>query len=553
MQRVSRGTRTVLMRPLAAPWIAAALGSILLAPLSLAPLILAPLPAHADEVLPFDGEVHPGGLDHEFVDFEVPEGVKEIQIDHDDGDPDDILDWGLNDPSGFRGWGGGNTEPAVVGEDAASRSYLTGPITAGTWRVVIGKAKIVDGSASYHIVVTLRDTPTLAPQPERSPYVASPALASGARWYAGDLHAHSKESGDARPSIEELVTFARSQGLDFVELSDHNTVSQLDFIEGVQANHPDILVMPGVEFTTYAGHANGIGATAWVDHKIGQPGVDIAGAAAAFRSQGALFSINHPALDLGELCIGCAWKHDLAADALDAVEIGTSGAADILAGPTLAFWDSLLDTGRHLPPVGGSDDHQAGQDQGGSFYAPIGTPATYVFAPELSASGIMGGIKSGRTVVKFHGPSDPMVETSSEVSADGDTVHAEKTVFHAKITGANGLTARWVKNGVASESVSVDADPFDLRLAADAPATGQDRYRVEVIRQNTPATVTSHLWLELQKGVTPPTGDAEAHGGGCGITPFFMIDAVGIGCISLLVGALAFTTRSLTRSKEKTK
>ncbi len=25
-----------------------------------------------------------------------------------------ILDWGLDDPRGFRGWGGGNLEPAVV-------------------------------------------------------------------------------------------------------------------------------------------------------------------------------------------------------------------------------------------------------------------------------------------------------------------------------------------------------------------------------------------------------------------------------------------------------
>ena len=59
----------------------------------------------------------------------------------------------------------------------------------------------------------------------------SAPLSMEARWYAGDLHAHSRESGDAKPTIDELVTFARSQGLDFVELSDHNTVSQLDFID----------------------------------------------------------------------------------------------------------------------------------------------------------------------------------------------------------------------------------------------------------------------------------------------------------------------------------
>lgn len=42
-------------------------------------------------------------------------------------------------PDGFRGWGGGNTEDAVIGVDESSRSYLPGPITPGTSKVVIGK------------------------------------------------------------------------------------------------------------------------------------------------------------------------------------------------------------------------------------------------------------------------------------------------------------------------------------------------------------------------------------------------------------------------------
>ena len=45
------------------------------------------------------------------VPFEVPEGVAELRIEHSDLSNANILDWGLYDPAGFRGWGGGNTAP----------------------------------------------------------------------------------------------------------------------------------------------------------------------------------------------------------------------------------------------------------------------------------------------------------------------------------------------------------------------------------------------------------------------------------------------------------
>jgi hypothetical protein len=457
--------------------------------------------AAADQTLTFDGTVLEGGLDHEFIDFDVPAGVAEIQVDHDDLTSEDILDWGLVGPDGFRGWGGGNSEPAIVGELAASRSYLAGPITPGKWRVVVGKAQIGGGSADYHVVVTLRDAATLPPQPERGPYVEAAPIDDAERFYAGDLHVHSRESGDAAPTIAEVLDFARSQGLDFVELSEHNTVSQLDFITAAQQMDPDVLLVPGVEYTTYSGHANGIGATVWVDHKIGQPGVDIAGAAKQFADQGALFSINHPRLDLGNLCIGCAWGHELPPEAIDAVEVGTSGAALLLIDDTLAFWDALCDAGGRAAPVGGSDDHSAGQD-GGQFSTPIGKPATYVYSKGLSVPALLQGIRDSRTVVKLEGPGGPMVELDSEIPRQGDTVFAERTLLRAKITQAGeGAAVRWLKNGAEVSVLEIASDPFEASLEVEAPATGQDRYRVEVARNGKPVTITGHVWVEFKEGV----------------------------------------------------
>ena len=475
----------------------------------LAVVLLAPASASAGdlEVLDLGGDVPEDGPDHFFVPFTVPPGVVEIEVQHDDLSDDNILDWGLEDPAGFRGWGGGNSENAVVGAAAASRSYVAGPITPGEWRVVVGKAQLLATPATFSLIVTLRDAPTLAPQPERAPYTATD-LGDGPRWYAGDFHVHSRESGDAAPTLDEIADFARGRGLDFVELSDHNTLTQLEFIVDAQARHPDLLFLPGMEFTTYAGHANAIGATAWVDHKIGQPGVTIAAAAAAFADQGALLSINHPVLDLGDVCIGCAWHHEIPQD-LAAVEVATTGldkGGKFFTDDAIKYWDDLCATGLHLAAIGGSDDHRAGQDLD-TFSSPIGDPTTLVYADALAPAAILAGIRAGRTVVKLQGPSDPMVELTADATIEGDTITADHVTLTATVTGAPaGAEVRFVHNGTPGARVPVDADPFVYAMPVDAPEGGEDRWRAEVLIGG-PRTLTSHVWLRADPSPGTTTGD----------------------------------------------
>ncbi|HEX2569474.1 MAG TPA: CehA/McbA family metallohydrolase [Polyangia bacterium] len=463
-------------------------------------LLCRPLHA-AEQTYLFDGDVPDDGASFFWVPFDVPAGVAEIEVRHDDLSTENILDWGLFDPQGFRGYGGGNTESAVVGLAAASRSYLPGPLPAGTWRVLAGKAKIVQTPARYHIEIVLRDAPTLAPQTERQLYRAAAPLATGRRWYAGDLHVHSIESGDARPPIDEIATFARGRGLDFVALSDHNTTSQLDFIVAAQARHPNLLLIPSVEFTTYAGHANGLGATRWVDHKIGFEGATIAAAARAFAEQGAVLSINHPAFDLGTLCIGCGWQHEVPPE-VSAIEIATVGYREfgMYFGPqAVALWDQLSAQGRHLAAVGGSDDHRAGQNLSPT-QSPIGSPTTMVYADALDAASILAAIRAGRTVVKLQDPTDPMVDLTAGKSRIGDTVRARKVTLEARVTGGRGTQLRLVQNGAAAQTVDVNADPFTFRLTVTPPATGEDRWRAEIWGAGQPRTMTSHLYLVAGDG-----------------------------------------------------
>src|SRR3954469_18621208 len=179
----------------------------------------------------YEGDVTADGGDYVDVPFVVPAGTVEIKIAHTDGSSDVILDWGVWSPEGFRGGGGGNTEDAIIGVAESSRSYLPGPITPGTWTVSIGKAQLSAGMGHYSIDVTCSDTATLTPQTRAA--FAPVVLNSERKWYRGDFHVHSSQSGDANASFADIEALAKKHGLDFVNLSDHNTYAQHALIAAI--------------------------------------------------------------------------------------------------------------------------------------------------------------------------------------------------------------------------------------------------------------------------------------------------------------------------------
>ncbi len=447
-----------------------------------------------------------GGADFEMISFVVPSGTVEISVSHPKpfDQPNNILDFGLWDPTGFRGYGGGNSEPFVVGELAASRSYLPGPILPGTWGVLVGKAKVPQQPPRYRLELEFRSVATLPPQARAE--LRPVELSTDARWYAGDFHVHSSESGDARPSLDTVATFAASRGLDFVEFSEHNTNAHVGLLDAAQARHPNVLLVPGVEFTTYKGHANGIGALRYVDHRLGLGGVTIDTALAALKEQGAIVSINHPLLDLGDACIGCKWEHRVPRD-LQAVELATGGwdkTGVFFTKDTIAWWERLSSQGLRAAPLGGSDDHEGGVGSG-AFYSPIGNPTTMVFARGLSVAALLDGVRAGHTVVKLQGPADPMIDLRIGDGMVGDDVVVSAGEIVATVTGGAGATLLVLRDGKEYARVEVVGDSFEHRQ----PLTEGGRYRAEVQLEGEPRTITNNLWVSL---VARPEGCGCASG-----------------------------------------
>jgi len=466
------------------------------------------------------GDITAEGGDYALVEFVVPEGTVEIRFSHTDNSDDDILDFGIRDQNGQRGWGGGLAEDSVIGVDESTRGYVIGPITPGTWYVDIGKAQLVNKTVHYNITVEFNDAATLEvrPRAEFEPVV----LEESARWYAGDFHVHSAESGDASATFDQIHDLARMRGLDFVNLSDHNIVSQHPLMAAYQTGVDDLLFLRGSEMTTYSGHGNTVGNHSYIDHHVGRDGRTIQQVLQQIVDDDAIFIVNHPQLDLGDLCIGCAWTHEGTPWAqVTGMELqtGSYSIVPIFEDRVLAMWDDLLDQGYRITGVSGSDDHTATLMPEG-LDSQIGTPTSMVFAEELSEAGIMKGVREGRVVVKLRGPDDPMVELTATTDGGdsgmiGDTLTGGVVQVTAHVVGGSGMKLQLVRNGEDDEIVDVDSNDFTQVFERETRSEG-DRYRVH-LSDGLDVVVTNHVWVEYAPpvgGGDPDAGTAGPDGGG---------------------------------------
>lgn len=289
-----------------------------------------------------------------------------------------VLDLGLVDPLGWRGWSGGARSVVEIGPTWSTPGYLERGLPAGRWAVVLGLHRLPEHGLDWSLEVetaAVADPGTEAVPPrrpeERRPPRDLPAV-RGLTWLAGDCHAHTVHS-DGSLSIDRLARDAVDAGLDFLWVTDHNTTSHHPFLGDVGARH-GIRLLPGQEVTTADGHANAFGDIGWVDfRRPAREWVDSVG------ERGGLLSVNHAVSG------DCAWRHLLDGPPAMA-EVWHWPWTDLADGGPLAWWTAH---GRPIP-IGGSDFHRP--ERGG---AP-GTPTTWVACAD---GDVLGGMAAGRTAV----------------------------------------------------------------------------------------------------------------------------------------------------------
>jgi hypothetical protein len=407
--------------------------------------------------------------------FDVPEGVKavEIRFDYTGREARTTIDVGLLGPGetfdeAFRGWSGGNKRAFTISKADATPSYLSGPMSPGKWQLLLGVPNIRNGQISQFTaeVYFQREGATGLPiQPK--------PLRNEAGWYRGDLHMHSghsdgscaSKSGAQRGPCPLFLTLdaAADRGLDFVVFTEHNTNSHVRELTALQPYFDRLLLIPGMEMTTFQGHANAFNLREPVDFRVGSATVpDWNALLKEAASKGAIVSINHPRVPTGEACMGCGWSPNPPVDMSLVQGIEVVNGHDI-ESPTagLPFWQEQLQLGHRLTAIGGSDTHDV-TSRNIPPPGQIGMPTTVVYASQLSAEAIIAGIRAGNVFVDTAGTRDRALEFTAR-HANRQVVMGEalqltgrrNVTFDVRVTQLAGGTIEIIRDGTVTRREKV--------------------------------------------------------------------------------------------------
>ncbi len=447
-----------------------------------------------------------------YLPFDVPPGAARVEVRTTAAPAGAKLGVGLFDARGvayqspgFRGIYGEERNSFFVAADAASQSFLPGPMEPGRWTVIV-PVFLAQQRTTVTATVTISFGPSLPvaqPGPVVGPIIGPVVDRPG--WYRGDLHCHTPESSDAWKSGTALTPAAwaeqsRRLGLDYLALTDHNVISQN--LALARDAGDDMLLMAGEEMTNwFFGHAtvSGIAPGQWLDFRqspegmaLPENGARISEFLRVARDLGAYVSAAHPSF--GPL----AWRFR---PEMASPESRPDG-YEVWGGPfqpddeqSLKDWDGMLQRGWQVHANGGSDLHGTENDYGFRF----GTPTTVVHADRLAQPDIVAALKAGRSFV-MRRPDG--VECYLTATLGGSRTYVGGTLFgrrgeqadvEALVRGARGMRLILISEGRVVSTTPLTEDEQTVRARVPVPGY----VRAEVRGKARPGPPGKPLALEL--------------------------------------------------------
>ena len=414
-----------------------------------------------------------GYEDHDFL---VPSGTQTLRIYLTYCDA--MLFLAVLGPDGFRGstmrpgLRGRVTLEMMISTTEASPGCIPGPVPEGQWRLRIDH-DVNHADTEYHVIaVAFPDSSTrtigLGPVPDIAPIPPEHRISVESGWYRGELHAHSRHSdGTSSPAV--VAAAAEAAELDYISLTDHNTVSGWSSMR--QALTGRTLLIRGCEVTSRRGHANVHGLGGPIDIFADRPDYGMNELADEVHQRGGIFCVNHAfSGDLGWRVEEFDW------DKADLMEV-----LHALEGPhnnnQLALWDHHLLVGRRIVGVAGTDSHHPTE----GAHA-LGALTTNVYCDELTESGLIDGLRRGM-VVATYGPrvgfeAGDGTRTRTMWERLPDLASVELTV---RIEYTEPVRVFVLKNGYPFAHRYVDIPGEHFCVVSDTPRASC-YYRVEVHR-----------------------------------------------------------------------
>lgn len=384
---------------------------------------------------------------------------------------------------------------------------------------------------------TDRFDPACIPGVERIP-MHNKVLKEEAGWYRGELHARSSYGGGTE-SVRELVRRAERSRLDFLAITDRNTMAAC-YDPDFQSD--SVVLIPAME---WGDSKRGFGLV-YGPQTVPEPADTFAHAQAIARRvqlQGGIFAIAHPCFRdapwqwglefVNAIEVWCRdWRSmppvtlsDLDEDLQVRGEprlarnprtglkmpghhidgellypIAQAAATENLAANAKAeiFWDAHLNNGLRVSPIAGS--------LSSSSKVPLGRPITYVYAHEKSLEGILLGLRQGRTFVSS-GPDGPTIDLYANVNIDGRTVYVPmggiipigmEAQLVVSVRNGRGKKVQVYADGRPIISRTMDSNTYDRRITVEP-----DSYRVYRARVIEQADIDPRQALaEIGRGMT---------------------------------------------------
>lgn len=360
----------------------------------------------------------------------VREGLSESII-QEDTTVRNLLTVSMNDPVSFRGAHHffSEEQKIKINTEEATEGFIAGKIHEGYWEFIISCHGVFSEEVTGQLAVFGVTESDLMKKEEIIPFKNlgfQQIVKNRSRHSTNEakqvkrieLHSHTVHS-DAPQKTEELLRQAEKEKIDWLAITDHNTMTAL--LEAEQHHHfnTKVKLLNGIEYTTFYGHFLVHGQrekiifdwTKLSKQRISQYFENL-------QKEDVYITIAHPFDGGNPFCTGCRWEYILKnLKYVDAIEVWNSTNPHKSLSNEDAFyqWKSLLKQGYEIAASSGRDWHR--------LYPGEEIAYTYILvSQDETEEEMINSLKLGRTYISIRPQIDFKV---NEIHILGDSVEDE--------------------------------------------------------------------------------------------------------------------------------
>lgn len=293
----------------------------------------------------------------------------------------------------------------AISADKSSPGSIAGEIEPGTWLLHLytleGEHRQNSPQMAYHIEIDFEQIPVdIELKTEKvlkdglNFFDFSKKICATAKWYRGDLHAHTQLS-DGHNTLEQAVALIEQQRLDFIFLTEHNINHTF-----LPVSEQTIFV-PGIEITTDLGHFNVHGPSRALEMQEADfTGKSLIEEGLALGEQGHI-AINHAMMKPWH------WQYQqMLLAQIHSLEIccdPTWPTSAVATEQVLMAMTALWNSGRRIYGIGGSGCHLQPDGRNPKATEPsiYGDPATYVYCDDgLCGEALLQSLRQGHVYIE---------------------------------------------------------------------------------------------------------------------------------------------------------